>query len=39
MNKPLILVGGGGHCKFVLEANESVGLYYVGVLDMLENVC
>lgn len=24
--KPLILVGGGGHCKSVIEAAESMGL-------------
>lgn len=38
MNKPLILVGGGGHCKSVLEAAESAGFQILGVLDMPENV-
>lgn len=38
MNKPLILVGGGGHCKSVLEAAESAGYQILGVLDMSENV-
>lgn len=38
MNKPLILVGGGGHCKSVLEAAESAGYQILGVLDMPENV-
>lgn len=38
MKKPLILVGGGGHCKSVLEAAESAGYQILGVLDMPENV-
>ena len=38
MKKPLILVGGGGHCKSVLEAVESAGYRVLGVLDMPENV-
>lgn len=38
MNKPLILVGGGGHCKSVLEAAESAGYCILGVLDMPEEV-
>ena len=38
MNKPLILVGGGGHCKSVLEAAESAGYSILGVLDMPEDV-
>lgn len=38
MQKPLILVGGGGHCKSVLEAAESAGYSILGVLDMPENV-
>lgn len=36
--KPLILIGGGGHCKSVIEAAESSGRTIVGVLDMTENV-
>lgn len=32
--KPLILVGGGGHCKSVIEAAESAGYQILGVLDM-----
>lgn len=32
--KPLILVGGGGHCKSVIEAAESVGLAIKGILDL-----
>ena len=36
--KPLILVGGGGHCKSVLEAAESAGYSILGVLDMPEEV-
>ena len=38
MVKPLILIGGGGHCKSVIEAAESAGYSILGVLDMLENV-
>ena len=38
MNKPLILIGGGGHCKSVMEAAESAGYSILGVLDMAENV-
>lgn len=36
--KPLILIGGGGHCKSVLEAAESAGYNILGVLDMPEEV-
>lgn len=36
--KDLILIGGGGHCKSVLEAAESVGYNILGVLDMPEEV-
>lgn len=32
--KPLILVGGGGHCKSVIEAAESVGREIKGILDL-----
>lgn len=38
MRKPLILVGGGGHCKSVLEAAESAGYSIHGVLDMPDEV-
>lgn len=34
----LILVGGGGHCKSVMEAAESAGYHILGVLDLPENV-
>ena len=36
--KDIILIGGGGHCKSVLEAAESVGYSILGVLDMPEDV-
>lgn len=36
--KNLILVGGGGHCKSVMEAAESAGYNIMGVLDTPENV-
>ena len=34
MKRPLILVGGGGHCKSVIEAAESVGYEIMGILDV-----
>lgn len=34
MNRPLILVGGGGHCKSVIEAAESSGFEIKGILDL-----
>lgn len=34
--KPLILIGGGGHCKSVIEAAESAGYSILGVLDVPE---
>jgi len=37
--KPLVLVGGGGHCKAVLDVVESEGTFAVrGILDMPERV-
>ena len=36
--KPLILIGGGGHCRSVIEAAESAGNSILGVLDMPEEV-
>lgn len=38
MSRPLILVGGGGHCKSVIDVAESAGYNILGVLDMPENV-
>lgn len=38
MKKPLILVGGGGHCKSVIDVAESAGYDILGVLDMPEEV-
>lgn len=35
---PLILIGGGGHCKSVMEAAESAGYQILGVLDLPEEV-
>ena len=34
MMKPLILIGGGGHCRSVVEAAESQGREILGVLDV-----
>ncbi|WP_024993590.1 acetyltransferase [Phocaeicola paurosaccharolyticus] len=36
--RPLILIGGGGHCKSVIEVAESAGYSILGILDMLEDV-
>ena len=36
--RPLILVGGGGHCKSVIDVAENAGYTILGVLDVLENV-
>ena len=33
MSKPLILVGGGGHCKSVIDVAESAGCTILGILD------
>ncbi len=38
MKRPLILIGGGGHCKSVIEVAESAGYTIRGILDMPENV-
>lgn len=37
-SKKLILVGGGGHCKSVIDVAESAGYQIKGILDVLENV-
>ncbi len=36
--RPLILIGGGGHCKSVIEAAESSGMIIRGILDRKEHV-
>lgn len=36
--KPLILVGGGGHCKSVIDVAESAGYSIMGILDKPELV-
>lgn len=38
MDKPLILVGGGGHCKSVIDVAECAGYTILGVLDRPEEV-
>src|SRR5690606_27604940 len=37
-SKKLILVGGGGHCKSVIDFAESAGFQIQGILDIPENV-
>ena len=34
----LVLVGGGGHCKSVIDVAESAGYNILGILDMPEDV-
>lgn len=36
--RPLILIGGGGHCQSVIEVAESVGRTVQGILDVPEEV-
>ncbi|MCK9343642.1 MAG: acetyltransferase, partial [Massilibacteroides sp.] len=36
--KNLILVGGGGHCKSVIDVAESAGYTILGVLDLPSEV-
>ena len=36
--RPLILLGGGGHCKSVIEVAESAGREILGVLDLPEKM-
>lgn len=38
MKRSLILVGGGGHCKSVIEVAESAGYEIKGILDMPDEV-
>ena len=38
MKSSLILIGGGGHCKSVIDAAESAGLTILGVLDTPDKV-
>ena len=38
MNRPLILVGGGGHCKSVIDVAEGAGYTILGILDKPEEV-
>ncbi len=38
MDKKLILIGGGGHCKSVIEVAESAGYSILGILDRPEEI-
>ena len=38
MKHPLILIGGGGHCKSVIEVAESTGYEIKGILDIPDEV-
>lgn len=37
-NRPLILLGGGGHCKSVIDVAEGAGYTILGILDKAELV-
>lgn len=37
-SKNLVLIGGGGHCKSVIDVAESAGYTILGILDTTENV-
>jgi sugar O-acyltransferase (sialic acid O-acetyltransferase NeuD family) len=37
-DKNLILVGGGGHCKSVIDVAEGAGYSVKGILDLAENI-
>lgn len=36
--RPIILVGGGGHCRSVIDAVESVGGIIAGIIDLPDRV-
>ena len=36
--KKLYLIGGGGHCKSVIDVAESAGYNIIGILDIPENI-
>lgn len=36
--KPLILIGGGGHCKAVIDIVECAGYQILGIIDRKENI-
>ena len=38
MDKPIILIGGGGHCKSVIDVAESAGYSIMGILDRPEKI-
>ena len=38
MNKPLVLVGGGGHCKSVIDVAESAGYSILGILGKPDEI-
>jgi sugar O-acyltransferase (sialic acid O-acetyltransferase NeuD family) len=38
MKQNLILLGGGGHCKSIIDVAESAGFNILGILDLPENV-
>lgn len=38
MARPLILIGGGGHCKSVIEACRSCGRKIIGIFDVKEKI-
>ncbi len=38
MAKRIIIIGGGGHCKSVIDVAEQCGYEIIGIIDRIENV-
>ena len=38
MNRSIVLIGGGGHCKSVINVAESAGFRILGILDTAEHI-
>lgn len=38
MKRPLVLIGGGEHCKSVIDVAESIGREILGILDKPQNI-
>ena len=40
MGKKLLLIGGGGHCRSVLDTARSAGIYdEFGIIDFADSAC
>ncbi len=38
MKKPILLIGGGGHCKSVIDVAEKAGFKIDGIIDLHKNI-